>query len=154
MKIKISETKSIVTVLYIKANSLEEVVNNYNEERYDIALNEALPLSISVKKIAFSKDKGQHGAWRDSISLLSTMRIFSEIKLTTNKMKNNIDEDYKRADESATPWKDNFENLYNDIVKVVTVDGEEMTDGECVDALFSVLKKYRGESDEQTEVKF
>ena len=60
----------------------------------------------------------------------------------------------KRADESATPWKDNFENLYNDIVKVVTVDGEEMTDGECVDALFSVLKKYRGESDEQTEVKF
>tara|TARA_R110002020_G_scaffold188466_1_gene387149 strand:+ start:530 stop:739 length:210 start_codon:yes stop_codon:yes gene_type:complete len=69
-------------------------------------------------------------------------------------MKNYIDEDYKRADESATYWKDNFENLYNDIVNVVTVDGEEMTDGECVDALFSVLKKYQGESDEQTEVKF
>jgi hypothetical protein len=51
-------------------------------------------------------------------------------------------------------WKDNFESLYNDIVGVVTVDGEEMTDGECVDALFSVLKKYRGKSDEQTEVKF
>ena len=31
-------------------------------------------------------------------------------------MKNNIDEDYRRADESATYWKDNFENLYNDIV--------------------------------------
>lgn len=69
-------------------------------------------------------------------------------------MKANIDEEYKRADESATYWKDNFENLYNDIVNVVTVDGEEMTDGECVDALFGVLKKYRGESDEQTEVKF
>ena len=75
-------------------------------------------------------------------------------KLKPTDMKNNIDEDYKRADESATYWKDNFENLYNDIVNVVTVDGEEMTDGECVDALFSVLKKYRGESDEQTEVKF
>ena len=58
MKIKISETKSIVTVLYVKANSLEEVMKNYNEDRYDNALNEALPLSISVKKIAFSKDKG------------------------------------------------------------------------------------------------
>ena len=66
----------------------------------------------------------------------------------------NIDEDYKRADDSATYWKDNFENLYNDIVNVVTVDGEEMTDGECVDALFNVLKKYRGESDQQAEVKF
>jgi len=75
-------------------------------------------------------------------------------KLKPTDMKNNIDEDYKHADESATYWKDNFENLYNDIVNVVTVDGEEMTDGECVDALFSVLKKYRGESDEQTEVKF
>ena len=58
MKIKISETKSIVTVLYVKSNSLEEVVNNYNEDRYDIALNEALPLSISVKKVSFSRDKG------------------------------------------------------------------------------------------------
>jgi len=58
MKIKISETKSIVTVLYVKANSLQEVVNNYNEDRYDRALNEALPLSISVKKVSFSRDKG------------------------------------------------------------------------------------------------
>jgi len=31
---------------------------NYNEDRYDRALNEALPLSISVKKVSFSRDKG------------------------------------------------------------------------------------------------
>jgi len=57
MKIKISETKSIVTELYIKANSLEEVMKDYNEDRYDTALNEALPLSISVKKLTFSRQK-------------------------------------------------------------------------------------------------
>ena len=57
MKIKISETKSIVTEIFIKANSLEEVMKNYNEDRYDNALNEALPLSISVKKLTFERHK-------------------------------------------------------------------------------------------------
>lgn len=58
------------------------------------------------------------------------------------------------ADDSATYWKDNFENLYNDIAKALITDGEEMTDGECVDAIFYALKKYEGESDELTEVNF
>ncbi len=44
-------------------------------------------------------------------------------------------------------WKKEFENLYNDICKVITTDGEEMTDGECVDALFDVLDKYENKSD-------
>mgnify|MGYP003625480314 CR=1 FL=1 len=72
-------------------------------------------------------------------------------------MNYNIDElleNYKRVEDASTYWNDNFVNLYNDIVNVVTIDGEEMTDGECVDALFNVLKKYRGESDQQAEVKF
>ena len=72
-------------------------------------------------------------------------------------MNYNIDElleNYKRVADASTYWNDNFVNLYNDIVNVVTIDGEEMTDGECVDALFNVLKKYRGESDQQAEVKF
>ena len=58
------------------------------------------------------------------------------------------------ADDSAAYWKDNFENLYNDIAKALITDGEEMTDGECVDAIFYALKKYEGESDELTEVNF
>ncbi len=66
--------------------------------------------------------------------------------------KNN--EDYFRADDAATYWKENFENLYNDIAKALITDGEEMTDGECVDAIFYALKKYEGESDELTEVNF
>ena len=57
MKIKISETKSILTEITIKANSLEEVIKDYNDERFDNALNEALPLSISVKKLTFSRQK-------------------------------------------------------------------------------------------------
>tara|TARA_R110000751_G_scaffold207876_1_gene311654 strand:- start:639 stop:857 length:219 start_codon:yes stop_codon:yes gene_type:complete len=72
-------------------------------------------------------------------------------------MNYNIDElleNYKRVEDASTYWNDNFVNLYNDIVNVVTIDGEEMTDGECVDALFNVLKKYQGESDQQAEVKF
>ena len=46
-------------------------------------------------------------------------------------------------------WEKEFVNLYNDVSKVVTTDGDEMTDGECVDALFDVLGKYQNKSDKQ-----
>ena len=33
----------------------------------------------------------------------------------------------ERVEDALTYWNDNFVNLYNDIVNVVTIDGEEMT---------------------------
>ena len=75
-------------------------------------------------------------------------------KLIDLKVFNKMKADLMKERQYSSNIRDEFVNLYNDIVNVITVDGEEMTDGECVDALFSVLKKYRGESDEQTEVKF
>ena len=46
-------------------------------------------------------------------------------------------------------WEKEFVNLYNDVCKCVTTDGDEMTDGECVDALFEVLEKYQDKSNKQ-----
>ena len=61
-------------------------------------------------------------------------------------------EDYYRADDAASYWKENFEQLFNGIVRSVTADGEELTDGEVVDQIFDTLKKYQGESDEQIKI--
>ena len=62
--------------------------------------------------------------------------------------------EFQIVEEASEYWKDNFEQLFNDVTKVVTEDGEVLTDGECVDALFDVLKKYHGETDEQTIIKY
>tara|TARA_R100000231_G_scaffold139474_1_gene120848 strand:+ start:3842 stop:4063 length:222 start_codon:yes stop_codon:yes gene_type:complete len=51
--------------------------------------------------------------------------------------------------ENTLNWEKEFVNLYNDVSKVITTDGDEMTDGECLDALFDVLGKYQNKSDKQ-----
>ena len=52
-------------------------------------------------------------------------------------------EDFDRVDDAAEYWKENFEQLFNSIVRSVTTDGEELTDGEVVDQIFDTLKKYQ-----------
>jgi hypothetical protein len=56
------------------------------------------------------------------------------------------DNEYIMADNAATYWKNNFDDLYNDIVNVINIDKQ------CSGALLNVLKKYKGESDEQKEI--
>ncbi len=51
--------------------------------------------------------------------------------------------------ENTLNWEKEFVNLYNDVSKVVTTDGDEMTDGECLDTLFDVLGKYQNKSNKQ-----
>lgn len=58
------------------------------------------------------------------------------------------DNEYIMADNAATYWKDNFDDLYNDIINVINIDKQ------CSGALLNVLKKYKGESDEQKEIIF
>jgi len=73
-------------------------------------------------------------------------------KLIDLKVFNKMKADLMKERQYSSNIRDEFVNLYNDIVNVITVDGEEKTDGECVDDLWSVLDKYKDIDEWQVKV--
>jgi len=63
--------------------------------------------------------------------------------MSDNKWSSILESELRKERQYSSNIRDEFVNLYNDIVKVISRDGEERTDGECVDDIYSVLEKYK-----------
>ena len=63
--------------------------------------------------------------------------------MSDNKWSSILESEQRKERQYSSNIRDEFVNLYNDIVKVISRDGEERTDGECVDDIYSVLEKNK-----------
>ena len=56
---------------------------------------------------------------------------------------NKLESELRKERQYSSDIRDEFVNLFNDIVKVISRDGDERTDGECVDDVYSGLEKFK-----------
>ena len=56
---------------------------------------------------------------------------------------NKLESELRKERQYSSDIRDDFVNLFNDIVKVISRDGVERTDLKCVDDVYSVLEKYK-----------
>ncbi len=64
---------------------------------------------------------------------------------------NKLESELRKERQYSSDIRDEFVNLFNDIVKVISRDGDERSDGECVDDVYSVLEKYKDLDEWQVE---